>query len=74
LQEENKTLSMHIVELQNDKGDLTDKCRELETQIEKMKSALERWYKQHSDKTYTETFYVNLITDTEILLWRNCEK
>ena len=37
LQEENKTLSMHILELQNDKGDLTDRCRELEQQIEKMK-------------------------------------
>ena len=37
LQEENKILSQHIVELQNDKGELTDRCRELEAQIEKMK-------------------------------------
>lgn len=37
LQEEQKTLSTHIVELQNDKGDLTDRCRELEAQIEKIK-------------------------------------
>lgn len=37
LQEEKKTLSTHIVELQNDKGDLTDRCRELEAQIEKIK-------------------------------------
>lgn len=37
LQEENKTLSTHIVELQNDKGDLTDRCKKLEAQIEKMK-------------------------------------
>ena len=37
LQEENKILSVHIVELQNDKGELIDKCRKLEAQIEKMK-------------------------------------
>ena len=30
-------LSKHIVELQNDKGELIDRCRELEAQIEKMK-------------------------------------
>ena len=40
LQEENKTLSKHILELQNDKGELTDKCRELESQIEKMQEKL----------------------------------
>lgn len=37
LQEENKTLAQHILELQNDKGELTDRCKELEIQIEKMK-------------------------------------
>ena len=31
-------LSKHIVELQNDKGELIDRCRELEAQIEKMKN------------------------------------
>ena len=30
-------LSKHILELQKDKGELTDKVAELETQIEKMK-------------------------------------
>ena len=40
LQEEKKTLSMHIVELQNDKGDLTDRCRELETQFVKCKEEI----------------------------------
>lgn len=38
LQEENKTLAQHILELQNDKGELVDKCKELEAQIEKMKN------------------------------------
>jgi predicted RNase H-like nuclease (RuvC/YqgF family) len=37
LQEENKILSKHILELQKDKGELTDKCREIEAQIEKLK-------------------------------------
>ena len=37
LQEENKMLSKHILELQKDKGELTDKCKALEAQIEKMK-------------------------------------
>ena len=30
-------LSKHIVELQKDKGELIDRCRELEARIEKMK-------------------------------------
>lgn len=47
---------------------------EQEQRIEKMKSALERWYNQHSDKSYTETFYKQLIDDTEELLWSNCKK
>ena len=33
-------LSKHILELQKDKGELTDKVRELEAQIEKMKCYL----------------------------------
>ena len=37
LQEEKKTLSMHILELQKDKGELVDRCRELEVQIKKTK-------------------------------------
>ena len=38
LQEENERLAKHILELQKDKGVLTDKVAELEEQIEKMKS------------------------------------
>lgn len=41
----------------------------LEAQIEKMKQLLEKWYKQHSDKTYTQTFYDELIIETEGFLW-----
>jgi hypothetical protein len=40
LQEENKTLVQHILELQKDKGELVDRCRKLETQIEKMQEKL----------------------------------
>lgn len=40
LQEENKTLSKHILELQKDKGELVDRCRELEEQIKEMKGIL----------------------------------
>ena len=35
---ETALLSQHIIDLQKDKGNLTDKVRELEQQIEKMKS------------------------------------
>lgn len=42
---------------------------ELEAQIEKMKCLLEKWYEQHSDKTYTKTFYDELIKATEAFLW-----
>lgn len=35
--QETALLSQHIIELQKDKGNLTDKVRELEQQIEKMK-------------------------------------
>ena len=34
---ETALLSQHILDLQKDKGNLTDRVRELETQIEKMK-------------------------------------
>jgi predicted nucleic acid-binding Zn-ribbon protein len=37
LQEENKTLSKHILELQKDKGELVDEVKSLKAQIEKMK-------------------------------------
>lgn len=40
-------LSKHILEIQKDKGELVDKCRELEQQIEKMKCCenCAWWYK-----------------------------
>lgn len=39
--QETALLSQHIIELQKDKGNLTDKVRELEQQIEKMKCCKE---------------------------------
>ena len=36
---ETALLSQHIIDLQKDKGNLTDKVRELEQQIEKMKNS-----------------------------------
>ena len=46
---------------------------ELEAQIEKMKELLEKWYNQYSDKTYTETFYQDLLRATEKYLWTDVE-
>lgn len=50
LQEKNKMLSQHILELQKDKGELTDKCRDLEAQNKKMKCCYN--CKQSQDETY----------------------
>lgn len=41
---------------------------ELKAQIKKMKDCLNRWYRQHNEE-YTETFYYDLLRDTEKLLW-----
>ena len=43
----------------------------LQEQIEKMTGLLEKWYNQHSDKTYTKTFYDELIKATEAFLWND---
>lgn len=47
LQEENKTLAQHILELQNDKGNLVDEVKSLKAQIEEMKCCgnCAWWYK-----------------------------
>ena len=37
LEKENKLLGEHCLQLLKDKGKLTDKCKELDAQIEKMK-------------------------------------
>ena len=42
LQEQNELLAKHILELQKDKGVLTDKVADLEKQIEKMKQDAEQ--------------------------------
>lgn len=44
--------------------------KELLIELNVAKGLLEKWHKQHSDKTYTETFYQNLIKDTEKFLWK----
>ena len=43
---ETALLSQHILDLQKDKGNLTDRVRELETQIEKMMSQYDYAFKQ----------------------------
>ena len=53
LQEENKTLSQHILELQNDKGELTDKCKQLEAQIEKMKKYIKTCWNEENLNDYS---------------------
>lgn len=53
LQEENKTLAQHILELQNDKGELVDKCRELEAQIEKMKRYIKACWVEENLNDYS---------------------
>lgn len=35
---------------------------------------LGKWYGQHSEKGYTETFYQNLLKETERLLWSEVKK
>lgn len=72
LQKEIDKLKKRNAELKGMYAHSARKAGTYEQLIEKMKSALERWYNQHSDKSYTETFYKNLIADTEELLWVNC--
>lgn len=50
------------------------RTEELEAQIEQMKRLLEKWYKQHSDKTYTKIFYDELIKATEAFLWSDVDE
>ena len=42
--------------------------------LEEAKELLNKWYKQYSDKTYTETFYQDLLRATEKFLWSEVEK
>lgn len=57
--QETALLSQHIIDLQKDKGNLTDKVRELEAQIEKMKSDVKgniKW----ADQNKNEQMYCKL--------------
>ena len=55
--------------LQSDMDKTIEQNIQLKAQIEKMKNCLNKWYKQHNDDDYTETFYDNLLRDTEKCLW-----
>lgn len=43
----------------------------LRNQVFIARGLLEKWHNQHSDKTYTKTFYDELIKATEEFLWSN---
>lgn len=52
---ETTLLSQHIIDLQKDKGNLTDRVRELEQQIEKMKSDVKaniKWADKNCDNMW----------------------
>ena len=55
---ETALLSQHILDLQKDKGNLTDRVRELKQQIEKMKCCINDLvhlgeFNEHTDEEYT---------------------
>ena len=63
---------VHMCQMYVTHDEIQDYCHEiaeLKAQIEKMKNCLNKWYKQHNDDDYTETFYDNLLRDTEKCLW-----
>lgn len=45
--------------------------KELLMELDIAKALLEKWYKQYSDKTYTETFYNELVKNTDTFLYRS---
>lgn len=47
--------------------------KELLMELDVAKGLLEKWYKQYSDKTYTETFYKELVKNTDAFLYRSCK-
>jgi hypothetical protein len=47
---------------------------ELEKENALARELLGKWYGQHSEKGYTETFYQNLLRETEKLLWGNASE
>ena len=76
LQEENWKLEEQITKWKEDYiclENLKDNhIKELEAQIEKMRDCLNRWYIQKSDK-FTDSFYEQLIKDTEECLWSDAK-
>ena len=45
--------------------------KELIMELDLAKGLLEKWYNQYSDKTYTETFYKELVKNTDAFLYRS---
>ena len=78
---ETALLSQHILDLQKDKGNLTDKVRELEQQIEKMKTELFAAYGRLSlaKALLTQWLHggdsnINIVSDTQRFLEVESEK
>ena len=59
-------LSKHIVELQKDKGELIDRCRELEAQIEKMKADVKQEQSYWNSGEMQYVLYQRLLDKWEI--------
>lgn len=47
---------------------------DLEQENALARELLGKWHGQHSEKGYTETFYQNLLRETEKLLWGNANE
>ena len=63
---ETALLSQHIIELQKDKGNLTDRCKELEQQIEKMKSDVKQGLSYWNSCDMQYDLYQRLLDKWEI--------
>jgi hypothetical protein len=60
-----------MAEIELKKNDYEVINKELLMELDVAKGLLEKWYKQYSDKTYTETFYQELVKNTDAFLYRN---
>ena len=65
-QKQTDNLSKHIIDLQKDKGNLTDRCKELEQQIEKMKSDVKQGLSYWNSCDMQYDLYQRLLDKWEI--------